>query len=66
MSIKDKITGRIKKASGSLLGDRSLEREGIREERKAEAKDDLSRSQEDVERQAARVAELERDRRARP
>jgi uncharacterized protein YjbJ (UPF0337 family) len=66
MSIKDKITGRIKKASGSLIGDRSLQRQGVREERKADAKEELARKEEDLERQAARVADLERSSTGRP
>jgi uncharacterized protein YjbJ (UPF0337 family) len=60
MSVKDTVSGRFKKAVGDLLGDRSLRREGVREERKAEAKDELARQEEELERQAARVADLER------
>ena len=60
MSSKDKFRGRVKKVAGDLLGDRSLRREGVKDERRAEAKEDLARSEEEVERQAARVADLER------
>ena len=45
MSIMDKITGRAKKAAGDLAGDSSLRRQGAREERKGEAKDQLDNAQ---------------------
>jgi uncharacterized protein YjbJ (UPF0337 family) len=60
MSITDKITGRVKKAAGDLIGDDSTRREGVREERKGEAKDELAQTQEKAERKAAEVANLER------
>jgi uncharacterized protein YjbJ (UPF0337 family) len=60
MSITDKITGRIKKAAGDLADDPSLRREGRTEERKGEAKDELARSQEQADRKAEEVANLER------
>ncbi len=59
MSTKDRLAGRLKKVAGDLLGDRSLRRAGVKDERKAEAKEELARSEEEVERQAARVADLE-------
>ena len=42
MSILDKISGRFKKAAGDLADDPSLRREGAREERKGEAKEELA------------------------
>ena len=60
MSIMDKITGRTKKAAGDLTGDASLRRQGAREERKGEAKEQLGGAQEKVERKADEVADLER------
>jgi uncharacterized protein YjbJ (UPF0337 family) len=60
MSIIDKITGRAKKAAGDLSGDASLRRQGSREERKGEAKEELGGAQEKVERKADEVANLER------
>ena len=67
MSIKDTITGRAKKAAGDLTGDKSLQRQGEREERKGEAREELEREQQRMEAQAARtrakadeVDELER------
>jgi uncharacterized protein YjbJ (UPF0337 family) len=60
MSTKDKLSGRLKKAAGDLLGDRSLRRKGVRDERKAEEKEELARKEEELEAQAARVSDLER------
>ena len=60
MGITDKVTGRIKKAAGDLADDPSLKREGQREERKGEAKDELARDQERADRKAEEVANLER------
>ena len=60
MSIIDKITGRAKKAAGDLAGDAWLRREGAREERKGEAKDQLDNAQDKVEQKASEVADLER------
>jgi uncharacterized protein YjbJ (UPF0337 family) len=55
MGIIDKITGRAKQAAGDIVGDESLRREGVQEERKGEAKDALRREQAraDVERERA-------------
>jgi uncharacterized protein YjbJ (UPF0337 family) len=60
MSIWDKITGRAKKAAGDIADDASLRRQGRQEERKGEAKDELSNAQERVEDKAAEVSDLER------
>ncbi len=60
MSIIDKITGRAKKAAGDLADDASLRREGRQEERKGEAKDELSTAQERADAKAEEVANLER------
>lgn len=60
MSLIDKLTGRAKKTAGDLTGDASLKREGSKEERKGEAKDELARDQERADRKAEEVADLER------
>lgn len=60
MSILDKITGRTKKAAGDIADDPSLRREGAREERKGEAKDELANAQERADAKADEVADLER------
>ena len=60
MSILDKISGRFKKAAGDIADDPSLRREGGREERKGEAKEELSNAQERADAKADEVADLER------
>ena len=60
MSILDKITGRAKQATGDLLGDKDLSRQGTKEERKGEAKERFARTEERAEQQAREVADLER------
>jgi uncharacterized protein YjbJ (UPF0337 family) len=60
MSLKDKITGRAKKAAGDLADDASLRREGAREERKGEAKEELAEAHENADAKAEEVANLER------
>jgi uncharacterized protein YjbJ (UPF0337 family) len=67
MGITDKITGRIKQAAGDLAGDEDLRRQGVAEERKGEAREELDReheraqaAQERVQRKADEIANLER------
>jgi uncharacterized protein YjbJ (UPF0337 family) len=60
MGITDKITGRFKKAAGDITDNASLRREGRNEERKGEAKDELSNAQERADSKAEEVADLER------
>jgi uncharacterized protein YjbJ (UPF0337 family) len=60
MSLTDKISGRIKKAAGDLTDDASMRKQGRDEERKGEAKDELARSQEQADRKAEEIANLER------
>ena len=60
MSIVDKVTGRAKKAAGDLTGDGSLRREGAREERKGQAKEELNKTQDKIQDKAAEVSDLER------
>lgn len=60
MSLTDKVSGRIKQAAGDLTDDASLRREGAKEERKGEAKDQLARAEERAERKADEVADLEK------
>ena len=60
MGIIDKITGRAKKAAGDIVDDPSLRREGRKEERKGEAKEELARTQDKADRKAEEVANLER------
>ncbi|MDX6649627.1 MAG: CsbD-like [Solirubrobacteraceae bacterium] len=60
MSIIDKITGKAKQAAGDVADDPSLRREGLREERKGEAKEDLARAEAKADDKADEVADLER------
>ena len=60
MSLTDKVSGKVKQAAGDLAGDSSLRREGKQEERKGQAKEELSRDQERADRKAEEVANLER------
>jgi uncharacterized protein YjbJ (UPF0337 family) len=60
MSLIDKVLGRTKKTVGEVVDDPSLRRQGAREERKGEAKDELARSEERADRKAEEVADLER------
>jgi len=60
MSLKDKITGRTKKAAGDLADDASLRREGAQEERKGEAKEELADAHAKADAKAEEVSNLER------
>ena len=60
MSLKDKVTGRVKKAAGDLADDPSMRREGRKEERKGEAKEERDRARERADMKADEVADLER------
>jgi uncharacterized protein YjbJ (UPF0337 family) len=60
MSLKDKVTGRVKKAAGDLADDPSLRREGRQEERKGEAKEERDLARERADAKADEVADLER------
>jgi uncharacterized protein YjbJ (UPF0337 family) len=59
MGLIDRVSGRLKKAAGDLTGNKGLQREGEREERKADAKEDLQRAHEQVDEQAARVRDAD-------
>ena len=61
MGLMDRVRGRLKKATGDLMGEKDLQRQGEREERKADAKEDLQRAQDQVEEHAVRVREAELD-----
>jgi len=61
MSTGDKVAGKVKQAAGDLLDDDSLKREGRKDERKGNAKDELARHDEMADRKAKEVADLERE-----
>jgi uncharacterized protein YjbJ (UPF0337 family) len=60
VGIIDRISGRAKKAAGAIAGDRALRREGRSEGRKGEAKDELACSDDQADRKAEDVSDLER------
>ena len=60
MGIHDKITGRLKQAAGDLKGDAKLREDGLREERKGQAKEELDRANAEADAKAQEVAALER------
>jgi len=60
MGFMDKITGRVKKTAGEMTDDKKVQREGALQERKGEAKDELDSADEQAERKAEEVADLER------
>ena len=60
MGIQDKITGRVKQAAGDLAGDDDLRAQGIAEERKGEAKEELEKARAEADLKADEVANLER------
>jgi uncharacterized protein YjbJ (UPF0337 family) len=62
MSLIDKLLGRVKQAAGDIKDDPQLRHEGIVDERKGEAKEELRDSEHEVEQKAAEVADLERGR----
>jgi uncharacterized protein YjbJ (UPF0337 family) len=55
MSLIDKVTGKVKQVAGDLAGDEDLRREGRLEERKGEAKEQLAREEDAIERERARA-----------
>jgi uncharacterized protein YjbJ (UPF0337 family) len=60
MSIKDRLTGKAKKAAGEIAHEPSLRRQGRREEKKGEKKEQLERADKRAEKKAHEVADLER------
>ncbi len=60
MGLMDKVLGRVKKTAGEMTDDEKVRREGARQERKGEAKEELERDQQRADRKAEEVADLER------
>ena len=60
MAKGDKLKGRAKEAAGDLIDDAELRRSGRMQQRGAEARDDLARAEEEADRRAEEVADLER------
>lgn len=60
VSILDKITGRAKKAVGDVTGDPDIRRQGAREERKGEVKEQATDAQRRAEEKSREADDLER------
>ncbi len=60
MAKGDEMKGRIKEAAGELVGDAEVRRQGRLEQRKAEAREELARREDEADRKAAEIADLER------
>jgi uncharacterized protein YjbJ (UPF0337 family) len=60
MGITDKVTGRVKQATGDLLGDEGTKRQGVREERKGEAKEEATEAEAEASEKRQEAANLER------
>ncbi len=60
MGLTDKISGKVKQAVGDVTDDPATRREGLQEERKGEAKDELAHAENKADRKADEVADLER------
>jgi uncharacterized protein YjbJ (UPF0337 family) len=66
MSVGDKVKGRVKEAAGDLVDDADLRRKGRLQQRKAQARDELARAEDEADRKVEEIAALERDDRPRP
>ena len=60
MGLKDKLTGRTKKAAGDLADDPSLRRQGRKEESKGEAKEQRDEAIERAQEKDREAQDLER------
>ena len=56
----DKATGKVKQAVADLTDDEKLHKQGRREQRKGEAKDELDDAHKKTDKKATEVADLER------
>jgi uncharacterized protein YjbJ (UPF0337 family) len=61
MALIDRIKARFKKAAGDIADDPELRREGLREERKADAQDELREAHDRVVEKAQEVERIDRD-----
>jgi uncharacterized protein YjbJ (UPF0337 family) len=59
--IVDKVSGKTKQAAGDILGDKSLHREGRKEERKGDVKEQTAEAQDRADAKAREAAKLERE-----
>ena len=60
MGITDKVTGRAKQAVGDLTGDEATKRQGQKEERKGDVKEDAAKAENEAAAKREEAANLER------
>ncbi len=60
MSLIDKTVGRVKQAVGDLIGDPKVRRQGVREARKGEAKEEAAQAEREASLKRQEAADLER------
>jgi uncharacterized protein YjbJ (UPF0337 family) len=60
MAKADELKGRVKQAAGDLIGDAELRRKGKLQQRQAEAREEQARAEDEADRKAEEVADLER------
>jgi len=60
MGIGDKVSGRAKQAVGDITGDADTKRQGEREERKGDVKDDAAEAENEAAAKREEAADLER------
>jgi uncharacterized protein YjbJ (UPF0337 family) len=60
MGITDKVSGRAKQAVGDLAGDEDTKRQGEKEERKGDVKDDAAKAENEAAAKREEAADLER------
>jgi uncharacterized protein YjbJ (UPF0337 family) len=60
MAKGDKLKGRVKQAAGDLIDDAELRRSGRKQQQEAEAREELALAEDEADRKAEEVADLER------
>lgn len=60
MAKGEELKGRVKEAAGDLIDDAELRQEGRSQQKKAQAREELARAEEEAEQKAEEVADLER------
>jgi uncharacterized protein YjbJ (UPF0337 family) len=60
MAKGDKLKGKLKEAAGDLIDDAEVRRQGRLEQREADAREELARTEDEADRKAREVADLER------
>jgi uncharacterized protein YjbJ (UPF0337 family) len=61
MGIGDKVSGRVKQAAGDLAGDEDTKRQGEKEERKGDVREEAAEAETEASRKREEAADLERE-----